>query len=530
MTHPRARPAPPAPRARWGRVRLDILGALLPTMVAAALVLHDLGSRSLWIDEGDTFATASQHGQQLLHAALNDGGNMFIYYVGMHYWMALFGSSEFSIRMPTALAAIATVPVSFYLLKRLFDLRAAVFGALFVAVSVPFVWWAQTARAYVPALFLVCAATLAFVVAVQTKRRLAWASYGALTALSAYAIVLAPLVVVAQIGSLMFRRWRDLQWKALLGSAGAAALLAAPLAWVIADHGTEAVKWVRPTAPLLSSTHWYLVQLLASSRTAGVPFSQSRVQDLTLATLLCWGFGAWLFVSSVFKRRRTGNSFGFGLLFGWLLLPPLITYVLSVEVEPMFVDRYLLVALLPASMIIGVSLSRLRPWPVAVVAGLAVLLLRADMISPSYAVPLENWRQGVTNIASRSRPHDCIAFFIADGYTPFDYYARHLKLPVGRLPVPVLPASSWQQVKPYVLDPATISPARMPGVVSSCPRIWLLSSHDSGFPPGPNIRPYLVQVYDAHRALVSELDRSYRPTSTWGFPGVAVALYVRRGP
>ena len=137
-----------------GLARLDLIGMLVPTALAAGLVLYDLGSRSLWLDEGVTFTTASQHGSRLLQDALGDGGNMVSYYLGMHYWTALFGSSEFAIRLPTALAAIGTVPVCFHLLKRLFDLRAAVFGAFFAAVSIPFVWYAQDARAYTVALFL----------------------------------------------------------------------------------------------------------------------------------------------------------------------------------------------------------------------------------------------------------------------------------------------------------------------------------------------------------------------------------------
>src|ERR1700733_11956012 len=69
------------------RLLLEMIGVLIPTALAGGLVLYDLGSRSLWLDEGFTFAAASQHGAALLHAALRDGGNALSYYVGMHYWM-----------------------------------------------------------------------------------------------------------------------------------------------------------------------------------------------------------------------------------------------------------------------------------------------------------------------------------------------------------------------------------------------------------------------------------------------------------
>jgi 4-amino-4-deoxy-L-arabinose transferase-like glycosyltransferase len=66
---------------------------------------------------------------------------------------------------------VASVPVCYALVRQLFDRRAATISAFFVAASVPFVYWGQTARAYAPAVFLVSASTLAFVVGLQTARR-----------------------------------------------------------------------------------------------------------------------------------------------------------------------------------------------------------------------------------------------------------------------------------------------------------------------------------------------------------------------
>ena len=499
-------------------------------MLAAGLVLYDLGSRSLWLDEGATFTTASQHGARLWQAALDDGGNMFSYYLGMHYWIAVFGSSEFSMRMPTALAAIGTIPTCACLLRRLFDGRAASFGAFFVAVSVPFVWYAQDARAYLVALFLACAATLAFVVALQTGRRQAWAAYVALTVLSAYTLVLSSVLVAAQLASLVFRRWRELRWRPLLASCGAMALLVVPLAWVITDHGAEATKWLPAPGPIFGEVDRYLLYFFASSRSNGVPFSNSVVHPLLVAMVLCWALGAWLLFSSLGRRRRSEQTWGYGLLYCWFVIPLAVTWAISVVLQPVLSDRYVLAALPPASMIAGVALSRLRPWPVAVSAGLAVLILRASVLVPSYGVPIENWRQGVIDIAGRSEPHDCLAFFVADGYTAFDYYVLHLKSLPGPIPVPVLPNTSWQSRAPYVLDPESVPRSRMPEVARSCPRLWLVTSHAHAYPQGPGVLPYRLHVYETRQALGAELTPLYRQKSAWSFPGADVSLYVRRRP
>jgi hypothetical protein len=509
--------------------RLDLIGMLVPTGLAAGLVLYDLGSRSLWLDEGVTFTTASQHGSRLVHAALGDGGNMLSYYLSLHYWMTLFGSSEFAMRMPTALAAIGTIPVCFYLLKRLIDLRAAVFGSFFVAVSVPFVWYAQQARAYEVAIFLVCCSMLAFVVAIQTRHLIAWAAYVVPTVLAAYTIELSALVVVAQAASLFLLRRRELQWRAMLASAGGIGLLVIPLALMVAHHGFNAIQWLPAPGPVFSQPNRYLVDFLASSRANGVPVTNSLVQGVTVLTVLCWALGAGFFVHGLLRRGRGEREWGYGLLIGWFVLPPMLTYVVSIEIHPVLGDRYILAALPPASMLAGVALSRLRPWWIAAAGGLTLVALRAWAIAPGYGVSLENWRQGVIAVAARSHPHDCIAFFVADGYTTFDYYVLHLTSLPGPVPTLVLPDVSWQSRTRYTLDPEYIAPSRMARVVATCPRLWLVSSHTLGYPPGPGVLPYRARVYEANRALSSELSASYRETSALTFVGANVSLYVRTG-
>jgi mannosyltransferase len=494
--------------------------------VAAGLVLHDLGSRSLWLDEGFTYTVASQHGAHLLPAALKDGGNMIAYYLGLHYWLLVFGSSAFWLRLPTALAAIGTVPVCYGFLLRLFDRRAAVLGAFFVAVSVGFVWWGQNARGYVVATFFVCAAMLAFLLAVQTKSRLAWAAYVALTALAVYSSLLSALVVGVQAISLCSRRRRG-QERAFVGSIGAMAVMMIPLVWVFADHGTGPAQWAPPPGPIYHQP--YLLGFLASSRSVGVPFGTSLVDVLTVLTVLCWALGAYQLVHDLLHRGRPERAWGNALVFGWFLVPPLAAYLISELVQPVLSDRYILDALPPASMTMGVALSRLRPWPAAAAASVAVVLMRAAVIIPGYGVPLENWRQAVVDVAARSHHGDCIAFFVADGYPAFDYYVEHMKSLPGPVPTPVLPESSWASRAPYALDPEAIPPRQMPEVVASCPRLWLVFSHDSGQPPGPHVLSYQVRVYRVGQKLGAEVVASYRQTASWRLTGMYLELYDRRG-
>ena len=60
-------------------------------MLAIALCLYELTTRSLWLDEAATVAIASQHGSALWHAMTHDGGNMLGYYALLHVLIGWFG-------------------------------------------------------------------------------------------------------------------------------------------------------------------------------------------------------------------------------------------------------------------------------------------------------------------------------------------------------------------------------------------------------------------------------------------------------
>jgi hypothetical protein len=521
-----AAPDAPAPRGRsgWQRRAAPLL-PLLPTALAAGLIGYRLGWRSLWLDEGDTFTTASQHGAALWHWALNDGGNMLTYYLGMHVVIGILGSSETVLRLPGALAGVATVPVAYALLRRLFDRRAALFGSTFVAVSLPFVFWSQQARAYSLGAFLLTASTLALVVAVEERRRWAYVAWAVLSVLAVYTILLGALGLVAQAASLSLRKRGDVPWRPLAVAAAAGAALCVPLAIVAASRGSAPIAWLAPPGPLLGSTMRYLISFLASSRLSQTN-PTTAAQVLLPLTLLAWAGGVVLCVLALARHGRSREAFGYGLLLLWLVLPVVVAYLVSELAQPVIGDRYLVGCLPAGSMLAGVVCSRLRPLPVAAVAGVALIGLRATVLVPSYSATLENWRSAAALVATSARANDCIAFFVADGYTAFDYYLLRLDGSHPSTPNPVLPDSSWASRTPYVLDPAAIAPAQLPSIIDKCPRMWLVTSHNLGQAPGPGVLPYRVEVYRADRTLTAEL-AGYAPVSTWSFVGVTVQMLAR---
>jgi hypothetical protein len=95
----------------------------------------------------------------------------------------------------------------------------------------------------------------------------------------------------------------------------------------------------------------------------------------------------------------------------------------------------------------------------------------------------------------------------------------------------VLPATTWSAKTPYVLDPAVIPARSLPAVEASCPRLWLVLTHQGGDRPGaPGALPYQVRKYEAYVVLSAEIDKAYSLASYKEFTSVDVALYDRRTP
>lgn len=523
-----AAPEPEAARGTAGRLRLaDVAAALVPTALAAGFVIYSLGSRSLWIDEATTFATASQHGATLWHWVLNDGGNMFAYYAGMHVVVALFGSSPVTLRLPSALAFVGTVPFAFALTRRLFDLRAATISAFLVAASLPIIYWAQMARAYTFGVMLVTASTYALVCAVQTRKRWAYVLFVACSVLAIYMILLSVLVVAAQCCSLALRRRRDIPLQALAICVGSIALLSLPMGIAAFIHGSAQLGWIAPPA---LSFEKYVLKFVASAETAGVSLT-STAHLVFIAMLAAWAAAALQFTYSLVRSGRSERTWALGLLGACFVVPIAALLVVSELFQPVFSDRYALLTVPFASILAGVALSRIRPAPLAWAAGIALVVLRALQIPASYGVEIETWNTAAAYVVSSAQPRDCIAFFVSDGFPAFDYYVLAATGPHPRLPQLVLPATTWSAKTPYVLDPAVIPARSLPAVVASCPRLWLVLTHQGGDPPGaPGALPYQVRKYEAYLVLSAEVNSAYRLASYTRFTSVDVALYDRREP
>ena len=84
--------------ARWGV-------PMVPAVVAILVVGQGLGRRQLWRDEMATWVASTKSLSGLRDLIGSMDVVLAPYYVLMHGWIAVFGDSEISLRMPSLLAA-----------------------------------------------------------------------------------------------------------------------------------------------------------------------------------------------------------------------------------------------------------------------------------------------------------------------------------------------------------------------------------------------------------------------------------------
>ena len=142
-------PAPPPPPA--GTPGTDVLPGGNPMYIWLVLVIAaiarfwHLGARSLWTDEGTAWTIASAPVAELLRMCAQEDASPPLFYMLTSAALQL-GSTEFHLRLVSALAAIGVVWLT-YRIARLFAGRhEAALAAAFVAVSPFQIMYAQEAR------------------------------------------------------------------------------------------------------------------------------------------------------------------------------------------------------------------------------------------------------------------------------------------------------------------------------------------------------------------------------------------------
>jgi 4-amino-4-deoxy-L-arabinose transferase-like glycosyltransferase len=280
------------------------LAALI--LLAAALRLATLTEQSFWYDESFTPVHVLHPSlSSTLSAVVHHENTPPLWYLLAWVDVRLFGDGALALRLPSALAGIATVPLVWAVGKQLSGGRAALIAAAIVAVNPLFVWYSQEARAYGLFVFFAALAMLCFVrlLDAPSGRRAAWfALSGALALLTHYFAVFLLIPMV-----LLLLRERAAR-RAALPAAAALAVVGLALLPLISAQGGHGTQWIGRWA--LSSRLLAIPQYFLTGY-SGAPLGHGVELLVALPVLAGAALGAWrLFASAPVVRPKRAPAPG----------------------------------------------------------------------------------------------------------------------------------------------------------------------------------------------------------------------------
>lgn len=172
-------------RDTWSDTRARSLAIAVAGVVVAGLVLRFFTTSDLWLDEALSVNVARLPLGELSGALKIDGAPP-LFYVLLHAWTAVLGTSDLAVRSLSGVFAVATLPLAWFAGRRAGG-RVTAWTAVVVLAANPFaIRYATEARMYGLEILLVFAGILAFRRALEQPTWPRVALVGAIVALLAY--------------------------------------------------------------------------------------------------------------------------------------------------------------------------------------------------------------------------------------------------------------------------------------------------------------------------------------------------------
>jgi mannosyltransferase len=435
-------PAAPAPAAANGSgTHTSSLPAWWPlaalTLLAAVLRLSTLDLQSFWYDEAFTPVHVLHPSLwATLRSVVHTENSPPLWYLLAWVDSRVLGTDEIALRLPSALAGIATVPVAWAIGRELASRRAALVCAALVAVNPLFVWYSQEARVYGLFVLTAAVAMLCFLRAERdpTPRRLAaFAGAGVLALATHYFAVflLAPMMVWLVFGRRADRRQAGL--RAALAACGAVVAAGVALLPLISAQGGHGTQWIGrwPLSERLQAIPQYFL-----TGYSGSPLG--RGIELLVALPILAGVGVWLWRwleqpasvraravaadpegAELAARERRGALFALSIAACGVLVP----IVLAVFGADYLAPRNLVAAMIAVTALIAVLLASpavgRAGTPLALIVVLAFAAISLDVdLSPR--LQRGNWREVARALRADGRQRAITTVEL--GAAPLEYY------------------------------------------------------------------------------------------------------------
>jgi len=261
-------------------------------------------------------------------------------------------------------------------------------------------------------------------------------------------------VLAAHVVSLAFVEPARIPWAQLRRSARWFALVIVPMLLWLAAGPSEQLGWIARPSPVDFVT--VALQIVGGGLVALVLFA-------LVATVV-------VRFSRLFTRaRRTRAQWATALGLLWIVMPFVLSAVVSTVVKPIFLARYMIVVAPAAALVAAAGVTQLRSRRVAVAALGVILVGSLVTIDRGYGGNKANWRDAVDYMAANATTTDGVVVCPAKARLPVTYYVTQ-RIPPALRPIPLSPGGEWGAFRVRRVSKTTAA-----GWLSRGPeRIWVL--------------------------------------------------------
>lgn len=276
---------------------------VLPALVTFGIILYRLDRRQLWRDEFASYVDARLPVAQVLRLARHTDAALLPYYLLIHWWMRLFGSSEIALRLPSALAMALAAGLLAHLGQTIYGRPVGLIAGLLLGILPAVSRYGQEARPYAMVVAATVLSAVLLLRATRRHRRSSWLWYSLSITLIASAHMVALVVLLSHTAYIGYRVARTRHWTPALWWSAAVLvglLLAAPLLWLSVNQ-TAQVSWI--TTPRLADAPTWVAGLTGSLTVGGMLLGAAVLGcargGIGVAALATWAWGPLLTLAAI---------------------------------------------------------------------------------------------------------------------------------------------------------------------------------------------------------------------------------------
>jgi uncharacterized membrane protein len=290
-------------------------------------------NQSLWLDEATTALVSQMPVYDFFSKFMPADFHPPLYYLVIHYWTVLFGTSEVVLRLPSVIFGILSIYTIYTIAKEL-KFKWPIIPALFLATSGLHIYYSQEARMYMMVSWLVSYLVLTYI-------RKQWKLFSVLLALIFLTDYLSILILPALfVHTVLYSKSDIKKFIYSIVPFGLTFVLWLPTFFKQLMNGMSVKSSMSGWWDILGAVSFKNIALIPTKFILGRVSLDNKVLYGFLITVLILIFG---YAISKAKNKLVWSWFGLSLVLGILIsfLIPTLTYFRYLFILPAF---YLLVA------------------------------------------------------------------------------------------------------------------------------------------------------------------------------------------